>query len=73
MKFIYHPDDQVYVNSQYVGTYAEFIVLHPDFPITEGQFFQWSNGVLALINNEGHNIPQDPLDFEPLIQAIESL
>ena len=73
MRFCYHPDETIYSTNGYLSTYDEFIALHPFFPMTKGEYFDYKDGVLNLINNQGHNLPQDVADFPILIQAIEAL
>ncbi len=68
--FKYHPDNVIYMNNALTHTYAEFITSYPDFPMIEGQFFEYREDGLDLINNQGHHFPQDLSTFEPLIKAI---
>lgn len=69
--FKYHPDNVIYRNGTYVSTFAEFKELNPDFPIVEGQFFEYSSNGFVAINEEGHNIEAAP--DVTLIEAINNL
>ena len=68
--FKYHPDNVIYMNNKCTHTYAEFIASYPNFPITEGQFFEYRDDGLDLINNQGHHFSQDLSLFGSLIAAI---
>lgn len=73
MKFIYHPDNRIYVNSDNY-TYEDFISLNPDFPLVEGEYFSYINGEYNIINSQGHNLPQSNLEpFQNIITRIEAL
>lgn len=69
----YHPDNAIYKNGLYYGTYDEFRNEHPSFPIELGNFFEYKNGVLEFINSEGHHAVAKVEDNETLINAINSL
>lgn len=71
MRFCYHPDNLIYNDFGKVSTYTEFMLTHPDFPLVEGQYFDYKDGLYNSINNEGHNVLQEaPQD---LIMAINNL
>lgn len=73
MRFIYHHDDVIHHDGKAL-TYAEFKELYPDFPLVEGQYFQYENEEFNLINPEnGFNIIQKPEDFQNIIDAIGKL
>lgn len=73
MRFCYHPDNVIYTPNGYLSTYTTFMELNPQFPLIEGEFFDYNNGTLNLINSEGHNIPQDIEGYACLIEAINAL
>jgi hypothetical protein len=71
--FKYHPDNTIYRNGDYVATFAKFKELNPNFPITEGQFFEYSNDKFVLINDAGHDVDANSADYTTLIEAINNL
>lgn len=67
-------DNTIYRKGSYVGTYAEFMDLHPNFPLVEGDFFEYSADGLDLINLAGHHSAVDDLAlYKNLITAINNL
>lgn len=68
-------DNTIYINGEYYSTYDEFMAENPNFPLVQGRFFEYrGNGILELINSEGHHAPQGDLtEFQSLITAIENL
>ena len=74
--FNYTPDGMIYRNGSMVGSYPDFVVRNPDFPITGGQYFEYSNDGFDLINSVGHHDRQtgdDLARFQTLITAINNL
>jgi len=74
-KFKYHPDNTIYQNGVYIGDYEHFINQNPDFPITEGKYFEYQgDGILQLINDKKHHINvKDLTPYQDLIIAINNL
>lgn len=70
MRFIYHPDNTIYVNN-IIYSFDVFISQYPNFPLIEGEFFSYIDGTYHDINSEGHNIPETP--EKNLIDAIGKL
>lgn len=73
MKFIYHPDGVIYNTNGYMCTYTDFIAEYPNVPLIEGEYFEYNSPSFVTINSEGHNFPQDPKDYQTLIDNIELL
>lgn len=71
--FKYHPDNTIYRNGGYVCTFSEFKELHPDFPIEEGQYFEYSESKFVLINERGHDVSVNSDNYSSLITAINNL
>tara|TARA_R100001230_G_C5467702_1_gene23750 strand:- start:21 stop:302 length:282 start_codon:yes stop_codon:yes gene_type:complete len=70
--FKYHPDNVIYKNYCSQCKFADFVALNPDFPITEGSFFEYNKGVLEFINSAGHHVEANITDHQELVDAIES-
>lgn len=70
--FKYHPDNVIYENYSCKCKFADFVAENPDFPITEGSFFEYNNGVLEFINSVGHHFKANIADNQGLVDAIES-
>ncbi len=73
MRFCYHPDNVIYNTKGYMCTYADFIEEYPNVPLIEGEYFDYNSPTFVTINNEGHNLIQNPQDHQALIDNIESL
>ena len=71
-KFKYHPDNVILRNDTCVS-FAEFIIAHPGFPITENKFFEYhEDGALDEIVGCSHYKLRTE-DYQSLIEAIEAL
>lgn len=67
--FKYHPDNVILYNGKVIP-FNKFTEENPDFPITEGEFFEFrDNGELDLIINNNHFLTENPV----LIAAINNL
>lgn len=71
MKFTYHPDEHIYINSKYSGTYNEFMATRSDFPLVRGRWFDYVDGIYHEIDSNGHNLPA--IAPKELIASINSL
>ena len=71
--FKYHPDNVIYKDGLYYGTYNEFKSEYPSFPLELGNFFEYKNGTLEFINSEGHHVSAKNEDNETLINAINNI
>ena len=71
--FKYHPDNTIYRNDKYWGTYEKFKAENPDFPIIEGEFFEYGEEEFTRINIHGHHLPSGGAKYQALIQAINNL
>lgn len=69
----YHPDNAIYKNGAYYSTYDEFKTEFPAFPLELGKFFEYANGKLSFINEEGHHTDAKLEENAELINAINSL
>ncbi len=72
-KFKYH-NDLIMRNDRRFTPFAKFMILNPNFPIQEGQFFEYrENGELDNIINGNHHKIENLEDYQTLIEAIDSL
>lgn len=70
--FKYHPDNAIYIKGVCKCAYAEFMEQNPNFPLIQGQFLEYRNDGLDLINNEGHHVGVNVADYQDLITAINN-
>lgn len=75
--FKYHPDNLIFRNNAFYKSFADFNVENPNFPIIEGEFFEYKeSGEFELIinfNGTFTGIKRNPLGFQGLIDAINNL
>tara|TARA_R100001230_G_C5485256_1_gene34885 strand:- start:258 stop:476 length:219 start_codon:yes stop_codon:yes gene_type:complete len=71
--FKYHPDNTIYRNGNYYGTFDEFKNEFPTFPLVLGKFFEYANGKFSFVNEEGHHTDAKLEENAELIKAINSL
>lgn len=77
-KFKYHPDNWIGINGIPSYPFAEFIEVYPDFPITEGNFFEYHNDKrLEIIHSTSTGTfvgtyPQNLAPYGNLISALEA-
>jgi len=72
--FKYHPDNVIYRNGTYVSTFPQFMAENAEFPLIEGEFFEYSEDGLDLISPSGnHSNQADLAPYADLIAAIELL
>lgn len=65
---------QIYRNGEFYKAFEDFVSENPEFPIVEGQYFEYRENGFDLINDEGHHLPQeDLLEYNDLISAINNL
>lgn len=70
--FKYHPDNEVYEEGIRKCDFPAFIASNPAFPVVEGGFFEYKDGVLELINTDGHHTAVNVEDYQQLINTIEN-
>lgn len=68
--FKYHPDNVIYINGVKTHTFEEFTQSYPSIQLMEGQYLEYSDDGLDLINSLGHHFPQDLSLFEGFIKSI---
>lgn len=71
--FKYHPDNTIYRNGSYISTYAEFMADNPNFPLKEGDFFEYGEEKFVCINEHGHDVVAGGAKYQTLINAIHNL
>lgn len=74
MSYIFkYIDNQIYRNGHYFSTFQEFMSSHPDFPLKEGEYFEYSHDAFSVINDEGHHLIGGGAKHQNLIRAINEL
>lgn len=71
--FKYNPDEQILRNDNYLCTYTEFMSANPDFPMVQGEWFEYGAEKFVRINQHGHDVPAGGARYQALIQAIVNL
>lgn len=71
--FKYNPDEQILRNESFVSSYADFMTARPDFPLIQGEWFEYGEEEFTRINEHGHHLPAGGARYQPLIQAITNL
>jgi hypothetical protein len=75
--FKYHPDNVICRNGVCGIPYAEFMENHPDFPLVEGEFFEYRYDAFEIIKIIGNTyigiIQNDLQPYKNLINAINDL
>lgn len=66
-------DNTIYRNGNYIGTYEEFMADNPNFPLAEGEYFEYGQEKFVRINEHGHDIVAGGAKYQPLINAINNL
>ncbi len=79
MRFKYHPDGTVLINSSYAVSFQKFsqhcLALNISNPLTEGDFFEYVPGKGAeIVTREGHHVPVDNMPdslFQGIIDRVD--
>ena len=71
--FKYHPDNTIYRDGKYLSTFAEFVKYNPNFPITEGDFFEYSDDKFVTINSQGHDVVVNRANYSTVMNKIDNL
>lgn len=65
---------QIYTDGLFYADFDTFINDNPDFPIVEGNYFEYKeNGDIDIINSDGHHSSANPANYSQLITAINEL
>lgn len=78
-RFLYHPDNVVYIDKEYIADYADFVkdcgALGLDHPIEEGKFFLYTPSGLETIEDGMHySITDTPLpEYQVFLNKKESI
>ncbi len=71
--FKYNQDEQILRNGSYLSTYTEFMTANPEFPLVQGEWFEYGSEKFVRINEHGHDVVAGGSRYQALIQAIEAL
>ena len=79
--FKYHPDNVILRNNgenerPLITPYADFMVENPDFPIIQGEYFEYGEdgAFYKIISGSGFLVTGEDLEqYLPLINAINNL
>lgn len=71
--FKYHPDNVIYRNNEYYGTFKEFSEKHPSFPIDEGAYFSYYDNGFDYISDSGNHQISTVEENQEIVDAINNL
>lgn len=76
--FKYHPDDTIYYKGNYLAEFDAFLLKHPSFPLTRGDYFEYGlnragSDEIFAITSEGHSLPRNVAKYQAVITAIKNL